>query len=273
MTAKVAAGSVMDFIPFATRGERLFRRIRDLCRVEIQIAAEIDRRASLIDREELGSNFLSTTQAFSMFGRLMKGARWARSEMLKSDPVAFDSYLTDLILHECHVAVEQVRRILPLLMDALEVCDKSPSPALSREVRDTHPDHCIYCGRNSTEADGKRLTVEHVWPSSLGGDTDFENLAPACKGCNSARNHAALWTEFWFQGFHVRPRPSQNEVETFDSTKYRIAVMLFRAERDSQAKSLKEALYARGPIQSLELEGRTQPVDFIDVAREARKYY
>lgn len=45
--------------------------------------------------------------------------------------------------------------------------------------RDNH--HCQYCG--TTED----LTLDHVLPKSRGGKTNWDNLATACKRCNSRK--------------------------------------------------------------------------------------
>lgn len=45
--------------------------------------------------------------------------------------------------------------------------------------RDGH--QCLYCGTT------KNLTLDHVLPSSRGGRTSWENLATACKSCNSKK--------------------------------------------------------------------------------------
>ena len=44
--------------------------------------------------------------------------------------------------------------------------------------RDGHT--CQYCGHNS----GERMTIDHVFPRSLGGRTVWENVVSACRACN-----------------------------------------------------------------------------------------
>jgi 5-methylcytosine-specific restriction endonuclease McrA len=59
-------------------------------------------------------------------------------------------------------------------------------------------DRCLVCG--TTE----RLACDHIWPLSLGGSNDLDNLQPLCRGCNSRKNtsiadyrlfarHGGLW--------------------------------------------------------------------------------
>ncbi len=46
-------------------------------------------------------------------------------------------------------------------------------------MRDRHT--CQYCGRTRK---GYDLTLDHIVPRSLGGDTCWENLVTACRRCN-----------------------------------------------------------------------------------------
>jgi len=49
---------------------------------------------------------------------------------------------------------------------------------------------CTYCGKR-----GGELQCDHIFPASLGGCDDEENLTTACKPCNQRK--AALTPEQW----------------------------------------------------------------------------
>ncbi|MGD2072236.1 MAG: HNH endonuclease [Candidatus Thorarchaeota archaeon] len=49
-------------------------------------------------------------------------------------------------------------------------------------VRDNF--RCAYCGNRP-----RKLTVDHIIPSSQGGKTNFENCVSACKPCNNLKNN------------------------------------------------------------------------------------
>ena len=51
-------------------------------------------------------------------------------------------------------------------------------------------DHCWYCGRKVEEC-GK-LTAEHIFPRAKGGDDSFDNIAYACRKCNSSKGDKEL---------------------------------------------------------------------------------
>jgi hypothetical protein len=49
---------------------------------------------------------------------------------------------------------------------------------------------CIFCGKK------EKLTMDHMFPSSLGGPDDEKNVAWVCKSCNSSKGKRRLY-EFW----------------------------------------------------------------------------
>jgi 5-methylcytosine-specific restriction endonuclease McrA len=64
-----------------------------------------------------------------------------------------------------------------------------PSIAFNKKnilKRDTYT--CQYCGRNS----GERMTIDHVIPKSLGGQTVWENVVSACRACNLRKGNKSL---------------------------------------------------------------------------------
>ena len=47
-------------------------------------------------------------------------------------------------------------------------------------------DKCYYCGKKLTKKD---MTLDHIYPRSLGGPTIPQNLVPACKTCNGRKEN------------------------------------------------------------------------------------
>jgi 5-methylcytosine-specific restriction endonuclease McrA len=56
---------------------------------------------------------------------------------------------------------------------------------------------CVYCGDMMTGFD-------HLHPLSRGGEHTIENLAPACRSCNSAKKDRSIWFMLTKE-FRVRP--------------------------------------------------------------------
>jgi hypothetical protein len=129
-----------------------------------------------------------------MFIRALRGAGFALSQMGHLDPVPFGKYLakqgyvsSDLIGH---------RKFCEHLKLAAQVSvDAGPaSPALAKRIRE-EIGRCYMCGRQLTQRgdDVNRATVEHLWPLSLGGRSDEENLIAACRKCNEGRENSVTW--------------------------------------------------------------------------------
>ena len=50
--------------------------------------------------------------------------------------------------------------------------------------------YCWYCGK---EVEPSKLTKEHVFPRSKGGDNDMDNIIMVCKSCNSSKGDMDLF--------------------------------------------------------------------------------
>jgi hypothetical protein len=65
---------------------------------------------------------------------------------------------------------------------------------------------CCWCGNTLSRAQstpkGSKATIEHLWPTFLGGTSDVSNVTIACDHCNNARQHAFSWAWFGLQGFN-----------------------------------------------------------------------
>jgi len=49
-------------------------------------------------------------------------------------------------------------------------------------------DICYYCGADISNTSDENYTVDHYIPKALGGSDEWDNLRPACYGCNSSKN-------------------------------------------------------------------------------------
>lgn len=61
---------------------------------------------------------------------------------------------------------------------------------------------CQYCGRKFP---GSKLTIDHVFPRSKGGDNSFENCVTSCEPCNSKKADRTLREA----GMRLRSKPSK----------------------------------------------------------------
>lgn len=57
-------------------------------------------------------------------------------------------------------------------------------PYLKVQVLSFYGRQCYYCKRGLA---AREITLDHVIPIAIGGQTIFENLVPACEPCNSRK--------------------------------------------------------------------------------------
>ena len=61
---------------------------------------------------------------------------------------------------------------------------------------------CYLCGTDldyDSPDSPTSFTLDHVWPQAYGGDSDYDNLLPACKSCNGRKGDVASWSLYPIQ--------------------------------------------------------------------------
>jgi hypothetical protein len=103
------------------------------------------------------------------------------------------------------------------------------------------------------DVQGNKATLEHVWPSSLGGDSITDNLVPACANCNVKKGDLVTWEqgsvhEFIYPiDFHLSDDFPRLPLVQKILLQRRAVVMLAQREQIS----LKKALLRVGPFGDL----------------------
>jgi len=68
-----------------------------------------------------------------------------------------------------------------------------------RSIKEHFDCTCVYCGKSY---DLSNLTLDHVHPRSLGGESLSTNLVPACFSCNQTKG-TQNWLSYMRQTFGV----------------------------------------------------------------------
>lgn len=99
---------------------------------------------------------------------------------------------------------DDLHRFADVALRCAEVAARNVVPAsLNKELGRDGGSTCYSCGNpfgiplpNGTI---RARTADHVWPASLGGETEIRNLLSACADCNNRKQHLAVWQMAWVQ--------------------------------------------------------------------------
>ena len=99
-------------------------------------------------------------------------------------------------------AGEIYERLLPAVHSARGTISGSVRRSVTALARREMP-YCYLCGTevDFSADDHQAFTLDHVWPSAHGGNSDFENLLGACRSCNEAKAGEPSWAMYPIQSF------------------------------------------------------------------------
>jgi hypothetical protein len=113
------------------------------------------------------------------------------------------------------------------------------------------------------------LTLEHLWPQSIGGDSIEDNLLPACKKCQIITKDTISWEWLNIHNMVLPAEPSSQALEALSKNKkFCFAKHYHEAFNFANTNniSLKEALLRIGPMKTQMAAGFTgNPVTFFDL--------
>jgi 5-methylcytosine-specific restriction endonuclease McrA len=183
---------------FETRGERLYAFVRDWMAVAVP-RAELENWLQPIGMSTYWVEYFEQLSAVALVGRAVAAGRslsrtyGAASGLYKRQ---YRSHLNEYL---------QIRRrdlddLMGYALPAVEVADGEIPNGLKKERRswaEIRHKQCYLCGTvldfHNNESDDYG-TLDHLWPSSYGGDSISQNLLPACALCNRARKaNFATW--------------------------------------------------------------------------------
>ena len=154
------------------------------------------------------------------------------------------------------IGEELSRKVARAVIEAENACDRSIKYSCRAAVLKERKRHaCYLCDRTldpkAQQNDDGFLTLEHVWPASMGGDSVEENLLPACKQCQHHTQDALSWE---WPNIHNLVWPANLTEQTLDSIprKVRYARHYLEALRlaSKERLSLKQAFLRLGPIRT-----------------------
>lgn len=221
-------------------------------------------------------NFYRQLGAVSLTQRIVKAGVSYADEFDMSDPqfrIEFRSYLRDSI------------GLPTLLLDsfyrfserAVTAAKEAFPPGLQRRMRqwseERHP-RCYMCGIGLDFADadvGHRYTCEHIWPRNYGGNTNVDNLLPACKVCNGSRKKDfATWVIPSIHSVAIGMSPSEEGMKSITGElKFALHYRAAQAVAIEERISLKKAFLKIGPWHDVRICDTDDVGDFFNLANHS----
>lgn len=201
--------------------------------------------------------------------------RFWSSERIVTNEIHFVKRLSDFIKEEIFPGLDthSVAKLARAVIAAEDASGRDIGTGIRSRIlrRGQATLTCYLCGRDlnvrADQTDADYPTLEHLWPSSLGGDSVEGNLLPACKDCQHTTKDTASWEWLNVQNLVLPPAPSRSALASV-SKPARFARHYLEALRmcDEKRISLKEAFLILGPISATITHINTgQPITFFDL--------
>jgi hypothetical protein len=170
------------------------------------------------------------------------------------------------------LANDDITRVSRAVIEAERAAGKPISGGCRKNVlREQRGHSCYLCGKelDAKAGDGEpcALTLEHLWPTSMGGDSVEANLLPACTHCQRDSQDAISWEWANVHNLVLSSSPSASALKSVNG-KLRYARHYLEAMTlaDAQHLTLKEAFMRLGHMKSPITHSKTSlPVTFFDL--------
>jgi hypothetical protein len=164
-----------------------------------------------------------------------------------------ESEIKQMILDTMIVDYNHVAEVYARLEPAVVAARSTISPGTRKQLRSESQRErpwCYLCGSEldyEAKESPSLFTLDHIWPQAFGGNSDPENLIPACRACNQRKGHSASWSLYPVQALVHGYRLSSDEVEKLPKeARFAVLARTANAEATATGVSLKEAFVRLG---------------------------
>ncbi len=235
----------------ATLGEETFLHAYQYFGRHLTLAIPPPHSMDSLYSGDLFVEFSRLHASLEIFFRALRGAVFSLPQAGHLQPLHFGKYLARQGFVSSALVVD--RRFCERLKLAAKVSTEArpPAPALAKKIRE-EMGRCYMCGRQLTQKgdDVDRATVEHLWPLSLGGGSNEENLIAACRKCNLGRENSVTWAWGPVQATDYKNDTSKNPPMPLRVSLGMVKLMDEAAGRNGRMKllTLKQAAVSAAPL-------------------------
>jgi len=141
---------------------------------------------------------------------LIVTADWYRRQFENTNVDFEDIFETKCLKNHFSFGSTKSRELSNLAFNAMRTSRQDITKSTKKKLHQTYEfykNSCYLCGG---EIDYKNnnsfnyLSLDHIWPQSLGGSSDEYNLNPACKKCNENRQEIVCFSDIHYEHFNIR---------------------------------------------------------------------
>jgi hypothetical protein len=202
---------------YRTDGERLFIAIRDQVLTPDNLLSSDWRTVESVLHLVSGSldfpEYVRGAVAIHAVRRLLR--YWDAQYDVGIAPELAVRRVSKFISEDVFPTLEQALavRLARLVTAAVRVSRKSPTQTVRKAViPQRSPIQCYLCARalsaQAPPGDPQEVTIEHIWPQSIGGESVEDNLLPACVDCQNEKKDLFSWEWFGVHNLVLPPEPS-----------------------------------------------------------------
>lgn len=243
---------------FATAGERLAYFIDSQLLKSVQWTRLSEKLLVTGRGDELAGFFheiavVNTTCRIVRAGASLLKCPTSGNRMETDDPIfegLLRRYLRERILIP-HSKVDQAVRLTSsaVLASRSEISRRTRRRLTAQAT--AHDLRCYSCNGEldfATQGEYNSFELEHLWPNSFGGNSESDNLLPACHSCNQHKGSFATWGAVAIQSLILHMNPSDDALKIRGD--YSFALHYFAARKlllSNPERTLKWAFQRIGP--------------------------
>ncbi|WP_224245012.1 HNH endonuclease [Hyalangium gracile] len=170
-----------------------------------------------------------------MLRRLLANAHWYEHKYDQPDiPIHEEKFENEYLRYHLSFESRDARQLAALTYKALDASKANYTNHTFKTIKERSARQslrCELCGgeidyATADSKDPKRFSLDHIWPRSLGGTSDEDNLRVTCGGCNEFRQNYTSAADMHYEHWHVKvPEASESFLKEADR-KFRLAVNL-----------------------------------------------
>ena len=234
-----------------TSGEKLFNWI--LKKYQYSNSREdswIARISYDFDMPDFESILFKST-ALMLTRRFINNAAWYIKRFPGDRLAVIDRFEKEYLRGSLGLEIEDRRILQKLIFDAQKASESKISESTSNKMYEAAlrtKQRCKLCGNpidfTLMRTHWEAFSLDHIWPKSLGGESEEWNLQVSHQSCNTGRINIANESDVHYEHFNVKSISTDDKNESFWSefnNQFRLAALMkaeFRCEVCNESESI-----------------------------------